>query len=48
MDCEFRINGLCEVLQIECNNPVENDPKQYKDENSCPCICGNYIPKQLV
>jgi len=45
MDCEYRINGFCDIFDIECDNPQENNPDNYNIEEGFPCICGHFQPK---
>ena len=45
MTCKYIINGLCEILDIECNNPEENNPNNYSIEEGFPCMCGHFILK---
>lgn len=45
MTCKYIINGLCEIFDIECDNPEENNPNNYSIEEGFPCICGHFILK---
>jgi len=45
MTCKYRINGLCEILDIECDNPEENNPNNYSIETGFPCICDCFQAK---
>lgn len=47
MDCKFRINGICEIYEIECDNPQENNPDNYNQselEIIFLGMCGCYEP----
>lgn len=41
MDCEFRIGNWCEIYEINCDVPEENNPDNYQEDS---VICGCYSP----
>ena len=46
MTCANIVNGFCEILQIECKHPEENNPDNYNEETGFPCICGMFTPEE--